>query len=464
MRAILDGPLSRALPLKCRRWTERAALKSMRFRPNGGALRVAPGPATASLVAVGDISLHFHALTKRRDALHRLLDGMSPVLHSADLRVGNLESVLTSVTTPAATRGAFLRGAPGLVEVLKAGGLDAVTCANNHCLDFGPDALGESVAQLGRHGIRACGVGASDAEARRPALLTAGGLSVGMLGYSDDFNVFPRWEAGARPAAANDDHIIADVRRLREQVDLVVLQLHWGYEWSMSPLLSHRDRARRFAEAGADVVLCHHAHVLMGMEAWKGSVIAYGLGNFLFGWRGRPSHPWRNRSHAIKVSFNAAGVVGAEAIPCVTRPDHSVMPLAGVLRREVLGAHHVLRRALADDACLRRIEDDRMVREAESLFARLARSAAAEDGPRAQELARHLGAPRQRALVAALRSGRFAAGPELAEILDRVAGGSAAPDAALGRAREAAGERAAELLRQLAASPQRRGEPLGRVP
>jgi poly-gamma-glutamate synthesis protein (capsule biosynthesis protein) len=464
MHAILDGPLSRALPLKCRRWTERAALKAMRFQPNGGELRVASGAATASLVAVGDISLHFHARTKHRDALHRLLDGMAPALHSADLRVGNLESVLTSVTTPASAKGAFLRGAPELVEVLDAGGLDAVTCANNHCLDFGPEALGESMSQLGRHGIRTCGVGASDAEARRPALLTAGGLSVGMLGYSDDFNVAPRWEAGARPAAANDDDIVADVRRLREQVDLVVLQLHWGYEWSMYPLLSHRDRARRFAEAGADVVLCHHAHVLMGMEAWKGSVIAYGLGNFLFGWRGRPSHPWRNRSHVIRVSFNAAGVVGAEAIPCVTRPDHSVVPLGGVLRREVLGAHHVLRRTLANDARLGRIEDDRMVREAESLFHRLARSATAEDGARTRELARHLGAPRQRALVAALRSGRFAAGPELAEILDRVAHGHTEPGVALAAAREAAGGRAAELLRRLAAGPQRRGEPLGRVP
>jgi poly-gamma-glutamate capsule biosynthesis protein CapA/YwtB (metallophosphatase superfamily) len=462
--AILDGPLSRPLPLRCRRWTEETALRAMRFRTGGGELLVGPGTPSASLVAVGDISMHFVAEAASHTRPSRLFDGVAPVLRAADLRVGNLESVLTTERRRAALAGSFLRGAPELVEALTAAQFDAVTCANNHCLDFGPAALCESLDHLRRHGIQPCGVGSTDAQQRAPVFLSARGISVGMLGYADDCNVAPRWPIGPRPAETEDEAILADVRRLREQVDIVVLQLHWGYEWAMYPLRTHRDRARRFAEAGADIVLCHHAHVPMGVEAWKGSVIAHGLGNFLFGWRRPRSHPWRNRAHMLRVHFNADGVTSAEVIPCGTGRDHRVVTLQGVECREVLGAHQVLRRGLRDDAYLVRLEADRIVRETQGLVLRLGRFAVAGDAGRVQELALHLGTPRQRALVGALRSGEFDGGPDLALFLDRVACARQDWASAVAVGREAAAEPITGLLRRLTAGRHLRGEPVGRVP
>jgi poly-gamma-glutamate synthesis protein (capsule biosynthesis protein) len=469
MRTILEAPLARALPWRCRRWTELVALRSMRFRPEAGEVPVSPGNPTASLIAVGDISLHFYddeELAVPSPAEPRqLLAAMRPVLRTADLRVANLESVLTRVTRPAREEGKFLRGDPALAEVLVAAGFDAVTCANNHCLDFGPDGLADSIDNLRRHGIRAAGVGGSAAAAREPVVMSARGLSVGMLGYGDDFNVFPRWEGGVRPAFTNDDEIVEDVARLRERVDLVVLQLHWGYEWSMYPLLTQRDRARRFAEAGADVVLCHHAHVPMAVEAWNGSVIAHGLGNLMWGWNAAPMHPWRNRSYLLKVSFNESGVTTAEIIPCGVRPDHAIVPLAQGPRREVLGAHWALRRGLADSARLTRLESDRVVRESQTLVERFAGIVRSGDADAAQERALHLRAPRQRALIGMLRDGdRFPGGPEIAAALEHVAAEGDSAPGALGAARAAITGSVTARVRELASSPRLLGEPLGRVP
>jgi poly-gamma-glutamate synthesis protein (capsule biosynthesis protein) len=469
MRAMLEAPVGQRLPWRVRRWTERVALASMRFQPAEGEVRVSDGTPTASLIAVGDISFYFYEdpdlVVPSPARPERLLEAVHPALRSADLRVGNLESVVTSATRPAGQEGKFLRGEPAHADVLAAAGFDALTCANNHSLDYGPAALAESLDHLRARGIRTVGVGDTDGAAREPVVMTTHGLSVGMLGYADDFNVYPRWAGAGRIATTVDDEIVRDIRRLRERVDLVVLQLHWGYEWAMYPLPTHRERARRFAEAGADVVLCHHAHVPMAVEAWKGSIVAHGLGNFLFGYSATPIHPWRNRSYLLKVSFGASGVTSGELIPCGAEPDHRTVELQGGPRREVLGAHSVLCGGLSDEPRLAQLEADRVAREALSFVTRFSRFARADDADSAQEFALHLSAPRQRELIGALRDdSRHPAGPELAALLERLATTVGSPRAALLAAREVTTDRVARFARQLAASPYLRGEILGRLP
>src|SRR3712207_3325631 len=142
MRAVLEAPLARRIPWRVRRWTERLALGSMRFHPPGGEARVSDGTPTASPVAVGDISFYFYddpeLFVTSPAAPRRLLEGVASALASADLRVGNLESVVTATTCPAGAEGRYLRGIPPLADVLASAGFDALTCANNHCLDYGP--------------------------------------------------------------------------------------------------------------------------------------------------------------------------------------------------------------------------------------------------------------------------------------------------------------------------------------
>jgi poly-gamma-glutamate capsule biosynthesis protein CapA/YwtB (metallophosphatase superfamily) len=462
MRELIDGRFVPPLPHSARDTAERAALSAMRFRRDGGRVHVRDDVPTASLVAVGDISFKFDEDAEkgsRRERVARVV----PALREADLRVANLESVLTVERRQAGPSGSFLRGAPVHLETLAAAGIDAVTCANNHCLDYGPGALAESLAHLRDSGIAACGAGEGEA-ARAPVLLQARGLRVGMLGYADDCNVAPRWDAGPRAAEVEDAHVLEDLRQLRPRVDLVVLQLHWGYEWAMYPLLSHRERARRFVEAGADVVLCHHAHVPMGVEAWRGGVIAHGLGNFLFGWRPPHAHPWRNRAHLLRVDFNERGVTGATIIPCGTVQGDQVLTLAGRARREVLGAHSVLRRGLADDRMLAALEADRTIRHARTCLLAAARAAERGAADVAQGVARSLHLPRQRALRAALDADGLDGGPEVATLLRSLADAAHAPGAALAAASQASSAPVRHALRRLSRERRLRHLPLGRIP
>lgn len=203
------------------------------------------------------------------------------------------------------------------------------------------------------------------------------GLKVGMLGYCDNFRVDADDAENVAPAPALDDWIISDICALRPRVDLVIVQLHWGWEFSLYPLLSYRDRARRFAEAGADLVLCHHAHVPMGVEVWKGSIVGHGLGNFIFP---RDSylvdgHPWAYRSYALKVFFNKPSVLRAELIPYVIDDMGFPKIAMGNVAREILGGVGRASTRLGDDARLAWVERDRTLRDAISFFVPLSRNA-----------------------------------------------------------------------------------------
>ena len=271
------------LPWRVRRYLDGATLWSMQFRPSRSVLRVGGHAPAASLLAAGDIVLSRGVHEAIRDrGPESIFAPLKPILDRCDLRVANLESALTRCETRHGTFGRALKAPPDSVEALSAAGFDAVTVANNHCMDFGPAGLLECLRILDAHSIRHCGGGDSSLSARRPAMLSARGIRVGMLGYTDDYR--PAWprEVTAGPAPARDELILRDLEAIRPTVDIVVVQLHWGAEFAMSPWLTHRTRVRRYVEAGADLVLCHHAHGRMGVEVWQRSVIAYGLGNLVF--------------------------------------------------------------------------------------------------------------------------------------------------------------------------------------
>ena len=420
-RRTVRNRLARLTPWRVRRWAERAALSSMRFVPAGDTLEVSGAEPAASLIATGDIMLSA--------ATDAAFDSMAPALEQADLRVGNLESVLTTAQRPAGSLGSFLKAPPAAAALLARARFDAVTIANNHALDFGLPALLESLDILDRHAIRPCGAGAGLAAARAPALMETHGLRVGMLGYSDDYRAAATATTGLLPvAAATDELILEDLAALRPKVDFLVLQLHWGYEFALYPLLSHRDRARRFAAAGADLVLCHHAHVPMGLEVFEGRLIAHGLGNFLFGHSDYVSqgHPWTSRSFALQVWFGPSGVSRARILPCEVAPGGSVLPLAGPRRASMLGAVRVLSRRLLQSERLASLERDRILRET-LRFLDVFRQCGSDDPDRATKWAFFLRTPRQRSLIAALTAGGELTRP-IGEFLAQVAESAGAPE------------------------------------
>jgi poly-gamma-glutamate capsule biosynthesis protein CapA/YwtB (metallophosphatase superfamily) len=207
---------------------------------------------------------------------------VAPVLRAADLVFGNLECPLSRRGRPFDPQqpgGKYFCGPPEAIQGLRLAGFNVLNLANNHILDFGPEALADTVALLRENGIHVMGVGADRDEARRPLCLTTQGVRVAFLAYSSRFPA-GRDSPGSTPF---DFRVMcADVRRARSQADVVVVSCHVGIEFFSYPLPQHRQTLHRLVDEGADLVLGHHPHVLQGIERRGQGIIAYSLGNFVF--------------------------------------------------------------------------------------------------------------------------------------------------------------------------------------
>jgi len=182
-------------------------------------------------------------------------------------------------------------------------------------------------------------------------------------------------------------------------------------------------------EAGADLVLCHHAHVPMGVEVWRRSVIAYGLGNLVFPASRHPGsgHPWKHRSVVLKVAFDREGISHVEIIPVEMRSDCSVAPSTGRRRAQMLGALAKTSKGLQDSEKLARLEGDQLAREALGWL----ESFDPPDGlnwSHLPEMAALLTAPRQQLMIEWLVEQPSSIAQEIGGFLEQVAAGADAPE------------------------------------
>lgn len=204
-------------------------------------------------------------------------------LRGADLTLANLESpVLRDAVWHA--EGTVFHGDLDLLPVLKDGGIDGVALANNHILDAGAPGLAETLGHLERAGIEHTGAGEDLAAAREPMVFDLGGVKVGVLNYQNVPDYEWAWATGTTPGTAplRADLVRRDVKRLKEQVDVVIVMPHWGNEYLATPEPDQVGLAREIVAAGADLVVGGHAHWAKGMEVRQGAPVFYGLGNFLF--------------------------------------------------------------------------------------------------------------------------------------------------------------------------------------
>lgn len=231
-----------------------------------------------------------------------------PVLASVDLRFGNCERQYSSRGTNALGDDGQPHGRqpPSMARIFTDCGFDAVTIANNHMFDFGPDALLDTRALLLEKGIQVTGAGKDLDEARKPAIVDCKGIRVGFLGYS---SVVPKGgEAGpgkigvatlrvktdyehrgphysVRILSRADEQdlqmVVDDIRALRPQVDVLMVAFHWGVAWAPRIVADYQvEAAHASIDAGVDLVMGHHAHVPKAIEMYKGKAIFYSLSNF----------------------------------------------------------------------------------------------------------------------------------------------------------------------------------------
>ncbi len=234
-------------------------------------------------------------------------------LRSADLAFANLECAVSWRGSPVPGKGFTFRGSPAALPTMREAGVDVVSHANNHSRDYGGEALVDTLAYLDANGIAHCGSGADHKEARSPAFLTARGLRVAFLAYSD-VNYYG-WPAGpGYPGVADASdagRLVAEISSARERADLVVVSFHWGIEKEYTPTSRQRFLAHLAVDSGADLVVGHHPHVVQGLEIYKDRLIAYSLGNFAF----NPGSVQGTYSALLLATLGCGGFMGAIIYP-----------------------------------------------------------------------------------------------------------------------------------------------------
>ncbi len=232
---------------------------------------------------------------------------VGPLLRGADLATVNLEGVVSSRGEPWPDKAFHFRGPRAVLDAAAGfAGIDVVTVANNHSLDFGRVAFRDTLVASRRAGVATVGGGAGLGAARRPAVLAAGGLRVAFLGYDDIQPDFHARAGVAGIAPADTEVVAADVRSARRGADVVVVWFHWGVELERSPSARQRELARAAFGAGAAVVLGAHPHVLQPVERRGRTLVAWSLGNFVFA----PHSPGTDETGVLLVRLGARGVVG----------------------------------------------------------------------------------------------------------------------------------------------------------
>jgi poly-gamma-glutamate synthesis protein (capsule biosynthesis protein) len=274
---------------------ERVDLGRLRVRPLvlAAAGDVTPGDAVAAAVAA-------------HGPRHPWLS-VAPLLREADIATANLEGVVSERGSPWPGKTFHFRGPP---EMLRAAagfaGVDVFTVANNHSLDFGYEAFLDTLRTARRLGLETLGGGRNLAQARRPAVVEAGGLRIAFLGYDDIQPDFHATGGRAGTAPAEPALIRADVRAARERADLVVVWFHWGIERATLPSARQVELAQAALRAGAALVLGAHPHVLQPIERRGRRLVAWSLGNFVF----EPHSALTDRTGVLLVRLGAGGVLG----------------------------------------------------------------------------------------------------------------------------------------------------------
>ncbi len=241
------------------------------------------------------------------------LAGVRPYLQTADLAFINLEGPVSDKGTKLAWKEYTFRSRTALASGLAAAGIDVVSMANNHAADCGQAALLDTIARLDKAGIAHAGAGEDISAARQAAMLDTPAGKVAVLAFTDKH---------ASGFAAGTDHpgvatigdgqkVLAAIAAAEKKADYVIVSFHWGTEYTPQAASYQRALAHKAVDAGADLILGHHPHVIQGLEVYHDKLIAYSLGDFLFDHRPGPT----GQAFVLRVTLHPTGPPVARIIP-----------------------------------------------------------------------------------------------------------------------------------------------------
>jgi Bacterial capsule synthesis protein PGA_cap len=305
-----------------------------------------PGEARGAEVTIafgGDV--HFEGVLEQRLARdpETAIGPIATVLRGADLAVVNLETAVTTRGT-SQTKSFTFRAPATAFRALRAAGVDVATMANNHGMDFGVTGLTDSLRAAADARFPVVGIGRDADQAFSPYIATVNRQRIAVIGATQvlDGNLAAAWTAGdGKPGLASAyqvERLLAAVRAARRKADTVVVDLHWGKELESCPIERQRQLASRLVQAGADIVVGSHAHVLLGGGYLDNAYVDYGLGNFVFYARGGVTA----RSGVLSLTVRGRAVTRSRWIPA-TISGGVPIPLGGAAADRAISSWKALR-------------------------------------------------------------------------------------------------------------------------
>ena len=223
------------------------------------------------------------------DVLNDFID----VFKRNDLNVTDIECPLTGSAKRIPKTGPHQRAAPHTIEILKYAGIGLATMANNHIMDCDAEGAIDTLNLCKAAGIATVGIGASEAERRKPFSISIKGKKIAILNFAEnEFITAPGGEMAVNPLHLVNNYY--DITAAKKEHDVVLLMVHGGNEFYSLPSPRMKETYRFFIDAGADAVISNHTHCFSGYEVYNEKPIFYSLGNFIYDWPGRAHTDWNN--------------------------------------------------------------------------------------------------------------------------------------------------------------------------
>lgn len=285
-------------------------------------------PPEITLDFAGDVHFMNRTLTLLQDP-STAFGPVASVLSAADVTMVNLESAVTTRGTPEPKRFHF-RAPTTAFQALAAAGVDVVSIANNHALDYGRVGLADTLAAAKANGFPAIGAGDNATQAYAPWITTVKGVRIAYVAMSQIAELSSSWAAkddrSGIAMAFDVNRAVAAVKAAKAQADVVVVYMHWGQEGSQCPTSLQKTFAKQIADAGATMIIGTHAHLLLG-DGWIGNTfVQYGLSNFVW-WL---NDAYSNDTGVLRVTLRGSKIEKTEFVPAeINRTTGQPIPSSG---------------------------------------------------------------------------------------------------------------------------------------
>ena len=282
-------------------------------------IKIIDNKGDTTISFVGDISLAddweiMPYYDSRGQGVHGILgEEVVNIMKSSDIMVANNEFTVSNRGSKLSNKYYTFRAKPERLSIYDEMGVDIVSIANNHVYDYGEDAFLDMLGYLKEYDIPYVGGGKNIDEATKPYYFIANGYKIAFIAATraEKYILTPEaTESSSGVFRAYDPALLLEtISEVKKTSDFVIVLMHWGREDSHELEQVQIDTGKMYVDAGADLLVGTHAHVLQGMEFYNGKLIAHNLGDFIFNRETKDTG-------ILSVIINDEGNMSYKFIPC----------------------------------------------------------------------------------------------------------------------------------------------------